>query len=535
MILVDFRLSSLGLLGHAGNTFQFGDLFHATKCITLNKVYKLPISCGLLLSICSSCKPFQHTMSSPDAEDAPSSYYPGLQSSKRESSLIDDSVAKQFSAEDESDEGSQDSIISPSRPNKFRGPPSTWRNWTAPERDIVAGLDQLQAKDLSVHLYNSFKLRQSNRIPDPSWQMRNSKVPGEPNQTTQWIPPKVWTAWPLPPGIVPREHDEVRWQEGAVSSVSHHSSRSRPGQHLREMLVAQILRTAKDRFHERQWEAAPLSETTTAEELQPQDLGRVAHGKPSAEHDLEIHDQKPVVMADDQRASEILQATVQHILTKLDDLLMGLHHARNANLPVEDSEIESHGETSERSKSRGRPQKKKRKAPKHDEGTEASHDVPDHPRSDSDTSNPSKTSSGSQRKSQHARSYSRRSQSQKFHDRKGRLGLRDWSDVLGIASMVGWHQDVVGNTTTRCARIFQEGIRFRTLREGTKVWEENLYLPNVPPLISSEHGQSDIGQAKEGLNNRLDGFLEPIEGKKSWMYSDTKQSKRRQSSRKSRV
>ena len=467
--------------------------------------------------------------------DAPSPHHPGLQSSKRDSSLVDDSVAKQFSAEDDSDEGSQDSIILPSRPNKFRGPPSTWRNRIAPERDLVASLGQLQAKDLSVHLYNSFKLGQSNRIPDPSWRTRSSEVLGETNQATQWIPPKVWTAWPLPPDIVPREHDEARWEDGAVPSVSHHFSPGRPGQHLREMLVAQILRTAKDRFYERQWEGAPLSETTTtAQEPQPHDLGRVANEKPSAEHDQDTHGQKPVVMADDQRASEILQATVQHILTKLDDLLMGLHHARNANLHVEDSEIESHGHTSERSKSRGRPQKKKRKASKLDESTEASHDVPDHPRSDSDSYNPSRTSSGSQRRIQHARSHSRRSRSQKFHDRKGRLGLRDWSDVLGIASMVGWHQDVVGSATTRCARIFQEGIKFRTLREGTKVWEEHLYLPNVRPLISSEHGQSDMGQAKEDLNNRLDGFLEPIEGKKSWMYSDSKQSKRRQSSRKSR-
>lgn len=467
--------------------------------------------------------------------DAPSSHHPGLHSPKRESSLVNDPVAKQFSAEDDSDEGSQDSITSPSRPNKFRGPPSTWRNWTAPERDLVASLGQLQAKDLSVHLYNSFKLRQKNRISGPSWRIQNSEISEEANQATQWIPPKIWTAWPLPPDIVPREHDEARWEEGAVPSVSHHASQSRPGQHLREMLVAQILRTAKDRFHERQWEGAPLSKTTiTAQEPQPQDLGKVANGKPSAEHDEDIPGQKPVVMADDQRASEILQATVQHILTKLDDLLMGLHHAMNANLHIEDSGIESHGQTGEGPNPRGRPLKKKRKASKVEEGTKASYDVPDRLRSDSESYHSSKTWSGSRRKSQHARSHSRRSLSQKFHDRKGRLGLRDWSDVLGIASMIGWHQDVVGTTTTRCAGIFQEGIKFRTLREGTKVWEECLYLPNLPPLISGEHGQSDIGQAKEGLNNRFDGFLEPIEGKKSWMYSDSKQSKRRQSSRKSR-
>ena len=482
--------------------------------------------------------------------DAPFTHDPGLQSSQREISPVDDSVAKRFSAEDDLDEDKleedfQDSTTLPSRPNQFRGPPSTWRNWTAPERDLAASLGQLQAKELSVHLYNSFKLGQRYRIRDPGWRIQNSEISEKPNQETQWIPPKVWTAWPLAPDIVPREHDEARWQEDAVHSVPHNYSRGRPGQHLQEMLVAQVLRTAKDQFRRRQWEVVPLSETTaTAEEPQPQDLRKVTNGEPSVEHDQEIHGQNPVVMADDQRASEILQATVQHMMTKLDDLLMGLHHARSAYLHVEDSGIESHGQTSERSTSRGRPQKKKRKASKFDEGAEASRDVPDHPRSDSDSYHPSRMSSGSQRKSQHARSHSRRSRSQKFHDRKGRLGLRDWSDVLGIASLVGLQQNVLGSANARCASLFEEGIKFRTLQEGGKVWEEHLYLPNAPPLVSSEHCQSDIGQAKDDLNNRLesamlggvhvDGFLEPIEGKKSWMYSNSKQSKRKPSSRKSR-
>ena len=474
---------------------------------------------------------------SDDLSDTSISKGPGPQVFQRESSLVDDSLAKHFGAEDDLDDNSRDSTTSQLRPNKFRGPPSTWRNRTATEIDLAVSLDQLQARDLSVHLYNSFKLKQRDRNRDPGWQGRTSKHSGETDPGPKWIPPKVWTAWPLPPEIVPREHDEQRWAEDVFPSVQHHSIPRRPGQFLQEMLVAQVLRIAKGRFHERQWGVARESKPTTTAlgEQSEEDLNANFEG----EQDAESPGQKPVVMADDQRASEILQPTVRHMMTRLDDLLMGLHHARNTYLPAEDSGSQVHGhQTSKRSTLRGRPQKKKQKQCETGEGVEAGHDALDHSSSDSDDYSPRRNQSGSQRRTQHQKSSLRRSRSQKFHDRKGRLGLRDWSDVLGIASMIGWDQNVVGSATARCATIFEEGIKFRTLHEGNKVQEELVYLPNAPPLASSEQSQSDI---QEGLSNRsrspivggvhVDGFLEPIEGKKSWTYRNSKHSLRKQSSR----
>lgn len=486
--------------------------------------------------------------------DAPSDHKPDIQqSSQRGSSAGDGSEANQPVAEDERqdflDDGFQDSTSLPSRANKFRGPSSTWRNWTAPERDLAASLDQLQAKDLSIHLYNSFKLGQRSRTRDLGRRVRTSEDLREASEGSKWIPPKVWTAWPLPPGIVPREHDERRWEEDAVPSELHHTKPKRPGQHLQEMLVAQVLRKAKGRFHDRLWEGEPQSATiTTSQGLQYQGRGRDSNGRFSAKEDHEIPDQKPVVMADDQQASEILQATVQHMMTKLDDLLMGLHHARSAYLLVEDSDIESQSQTSERSTSRGRPPKRKREASNPDEDAGASHDTPNHPGSDSDSDSdhyrPSRKKSGPKGKVLPTRSSSRRSRSQNFRDRKGRLGLRDWSDVLGVASMTGWHQNLVGSATARCATLFGEGIKFRTLQEGKEVHEEHLYLPDASLIVSGESRQSNTCRAGEGSSNRfegvmvggvhVDGFLQPIEGKKSWMYNNDKQSKQRQPSRQSK-
>lgn len=489
-------------------------------------------------------------LSSDDLSDAPTDRKPTSQeSSQRDSSAGNDLPAKQSIVEDEHqdflDENSQDSASLPSRPNRFRGPPSTWRNWTVAEREIVASLDQLQATDLSVHLYNSFKLKQRSVAQNGNQRAQILDDLEEADKEWNWVPPKVWTAWPLSPDIVPREDDEKRWEEDAIFTVPYHSSSKRPGQHLQEMLVTQVLRKAKEHFHDRQWELAPQSGTTSTPRGQPSHGPRkTANGTFGAKEADEVPDQKPVFMADDQRASEILKPTVQHIMTKLDDLLLGLHHARSAYLAAEDSGNESQSQTSERSASRGRPQKRKQKAPKVDEDAEASHGTPNHPRSDSDNHRPSRKTTGSKGKMQYARSSSRRSRSQNFRVRKGRLGLRDWSDVLGIASMTGWRHDVVGSAAARCATLFGEGIKFRTLEEGQEVREEHLNLPHVSPLVSGENSQNSSWRAREGSSNRfgggmvgavhVDGFLKPIKGKKSWMYNSNKQSKRRRPSRKAR-
>lgn len=485
--------------------------------------------------------------------DAPSDRNPSLQqSSQRLSSTGVDPAADQPVAENEHedllDEDSTDFASVPSRSNKFRGPPSTWRNWTAPERDLAASLDQLQAKDLSVHLYNSFKLRQKNRTRDPSQRAGASKHSGKAKEGSQWIPPKVWAAWPLPPGIVPREHDEWRWEKDAVPLEVYLAKPKRPGQHLKEILFAQVLRKAKDQLRDRPW--GDTQHPTDSPIRAPQQLqGRQGSfsGRLGAKEDKQVLSQKPVVMADDQRASEILRPTVQHMMSKLDDLLMGLHHARSSYLSAEDSGSESQSQTSQRSTSRGRPQKGKWDVSKAEVDAEASQDTPSHLDSDLDKHRPGRKKSGSNKRIQHTRSASRRSRSQDFRERKGRLGLRDWSDVVGIASMTGWNQHAVAGTTSRCVNLFGEGIKFRTLEEGKKIQEEHLYLPGtslpVPNAISKGKSQDTTWQGIENSRGKfeggmvggahVDGFLKPIEGKKSWLYSKKKKLKRRQRSRES--
>lgn len=485
-------------------------------------------------------------LSSDYLSDAPSDRNPSLpQSTRRNTSTGDDPAADQTVVEDEHqnlpDEDSLDFASVPSRPNRFRGPPSTWRNWTAPERDLAASLDQLQAKDLNVHLYNSFQLGHRNRTRDPSQRAQSGKDPGQAGKESQWTPPKVWTAWPLPPGIVPREHDERLWEEDAVPSELYPVKPKRPGQYLQEMLFAQVLRKAKDRFRDRPWRDAQHSaNSATRSPRESKGRQRSSNGRSRAKEDNEAPAQKPVFMADDQRASEILQPTVQHMMTKLDDLFMGLHYGRSAYVSAEDSGSESQNQTSQRSASRGRRKKRKWEASKPDVDADASNDAPDDPDSDSDKHRPIRKKSGSKGKTQQAGSASHTSRSKNFLDRKGRLGLRDWSDVLGIASMTGWPQPVVASAVSRCVNLFGEGIKFRTLEEGKKIQEERLYLPGASIPVLNAKSQDNTWRAVVSSRSKfeskkvggvhVDGFLKPVEGKKSWMYSNKNRSKRRQRS-----
>lgn len=400
----------------------------------------------------------------------------------------------------------------PSRPNKYHGPASTWRNWTAPERDLAASLDQLRARNLSVHLYNAFKLKQrASTLLAQQGSRHEEKIMEE----ARWAPPKVWTAWPLPPDVVPREGEEKHWEDAETPSKPINVKPSKPSEPLRELLVAQVLRQAKERFAAREWE----DEVKDATDVQP------------------------VTLADDERAMDILRPTIQHVLTKLDGLLMRLHHARSACLPMNEdtdvSESESQGRERSMSKLRGRKRRRDASANKVDFSASSEQSL----MSDSDDTRGGRSAPKSRRGVKRPGSYSRNS-SRTLHKRKGRLGLRDWGDVLGIASMTCWESRAVEKAATRCSALFEEGISFRTLEEAnTKSFAESTHLPDVSTLLVvakegkmvSEREVSGLGKKETELFGgvHVDGFLKPIEGKKSWKYG-SEAGKRRDRPRKTK-
>jgi len=62
------------------------------------------------------------------------------------------------------------------RPNRWRGKPARWMQYTAEERHLVRALDDAKRRDLGVHLYNAFALKRDTGVSgDPtSWAGRTS-------------------------------------------------------------------------------------------------------------------------------------------------------------------------------------------------------------------------------------------------------------------------------------------------------------------------------------------------------------------------
>jgi hypothetical protein len=373
------------------------------------------------------------------------------------------------------------------RPNRHHGPVSTWRYWTEQERQVAEGLDEIRARDLSAHLFNAFALKRRAR------EMRERALEDEDHweeifgvraRTAAFVPPKRWTAWPMAASEVPRAGEQVIGDEEDVWTLRRPPD-PRPSADLEESLIAIMMKTAKEQFWQREWvpEERRRKQTT-----QKEDGGETTEDEPEWKTEQGLRNMteyRPVVQTDDDKSRQQLRPLVRNILTRFDRLLMGLHHARKASIAPEDSsETESDEEsipsrsssstrkrrltsTSGRSRSRGRKRVRTTSPTESamgessDANYEESHNPED---SESAYSSPSLRQSHSS--PQRSRS-NHRSQSRPRHAKTAlRFGLRDWSDVLGIAAMIGCPSPAVMRAAQRCADLFGEDMIFRTLEEG---------------------------------------------------------------------
>ncbi|KAI4213047.1 MAG: hypothetical protein LQ349_009307 [Xanthoria aureola] len=382
------------------------------------------------------------------------------------------------------------------RPNKYLGPPSTWRDWTTAERQIAASLDQIRARDLSLHLYNFYCLKR--RIDSTrEWQLETDSDTDDRVSTSRrrkaWLPVKTWTAWPMDPDAVPRESDESTWDDGHINAEKRATY---PSELLSDLLAARACKKAKERFYEREWEDSDAELLDPPSDKDSRSQSRI----PELAADTKSYE--PVVMADDERAKNILRPSINHVLYKLDTLLMGLHHARSTYALANKTSARSRSASDDES-SVGKKRKKK-----------ASHTSVSRTSSRHPSSNPSGEASEAAGES-----------STTFSKLKTGLGLRDWSDVLGVASFSGFPPEVVAKAAERCSNLFDEGIVFRTLYEGKKSYSEVKYAPDMVPIetlqdfLQSETEQpsslTDSEKEKVGAVH-VDGFMQPISMNKSW-------------------
>ncbi|KAL8716090.1 MAG: hypothetical protein Q9225_006225 [Loekoesia sp. 1 TL-2023] len=359
-----------------------------------------------------------------------------------------------------------------SRPNKYHGPVSTWRDRTAPERQIAASLDQLRAKDLGVQLYNFYALkRHENKLGKRQENDENeeSKVS---SFSRNWVSSKSWTAWPMVPELVARELDANSWETDVDQEAATQRRRLSSQEVLQELLAALACRKAKERFNQRKWEDSDNDSPTMPSDQWSTSQARI----------FEMTDDwsgteggEPTVLADDQRAKSILQPSLNHILGKLDTLLIGLHHARSSYATHKKSSLKHHGTIDDES---SRDNKRKRTMPRSERIRDRNwHPTvsPEIPGALSATDDELDQARG-RRPGSGFRAAKRPSKSK---PRLDRIGLRDWSDILGVASMCGWDPGVVARAAARCSDLFDQAIMLRTLHEGHPDYQESTFLPKT--------------------------------------------------------
>ena len=217
---------------------------------------------------------------------------------------------------------------------------------------------------------------------------------------------------------------------------------------------------------------------------------------------------EPVISANDELSHTILKPSARHILSKLDKTLTILHNTRVAGLSYlsDSSETESESDApSPRKRGRGRPRLppgqrssssasesgKRRGRPKlvHEpQKDESPHEMnlrlarkyhrrlPATEEERKEAGFQEWLRQGDERIEQEQKR--RRAASQDAENREGsdaddaavdrklqRWGLRDWSDVVGAASLAGFPREVVERTTRRCANLFGQGMAITQLDE----------------------------------------------------------------------
>ena len=382
------------------------------------------------------------------------------------------------------------------RSNKFQGASKTWRTWTKKERVEFDAMEKIRARDLSAHLYNAFALRKRaralgsrNGTPRPTTPASGtssldgdfSTYPGGEGTKLLYTPPKGWTAWPIPANIVPRT-DENRFRESDDLWTIRMDPDPRPSAELEECVMAEMLKAAKDRFNARPWkeggEGMESGRASRHESRAPTVVSGIdgeMSGKGYSEAESEVVDVaeylqmpilKPVVMADDEKAKAVLRPAARHILTTLDELLLGLHHARQAYVTAGGTPKMALDTEDEDSEGESKEGKNRQRLP-----TSATNNDIDEQEPQQIATSSQLGTSNSRKKGKRARNKSRsrqHSQEQTVSQlsRQQLLGRRDWSDVLGVASMTGWPSAAVMRASRRCADLFGEDMFFRTMDEG---------------------------------------------------------------------
>ncbi|EFQ99815.1 hypothetical protein MGYG_02827 [Nannizzia gypsea CBS 118893] len=355
------------------------------------------------------------------------------------------------------------------RMNKFHGPPSTWRSWTKRERNEFAALETIQSRDLSIHLYNSFVLKnKAKKIKARALVGRafdGASIEAPYDSLPSFAPNRGWTAWPMPADEVPRADERINRDPDDTWTISM-APDDRPSAELEECIIAHMMRISRQRFDARPWdwrgaqrfEREGSLEQMNNENPPPQDENGSRESVPPGP---ELH---PVTQVDDEESRRLLRPEARNILEKLDGLLLNLQAARNTCTAMSRRSIKEQEPSNPRTKNSSLSDEASSPSQK-----SLSHSVVES--EDDDDGDGSEGEITPNSLLQHPENNSdsfilTQSSHVNTQKRPVRFGLRDWSEILGVASLTGWPTDAVLRASRRCADLFGEDQVFTTMDEG---------------------------------------------------------------------
>ncbi|KAF1945098.1 hypothetical protein EJ02DRAFT_451930 [Clathrospora elynae] len=349
------------------------------------------------------------------------------------------------------------------------------------------------------------------------------------------VPRKAWTAWPVPPAKLPNaaHRPEDRLAPGQVGGWAIRSATTNDaGEELREEMLAVFTRLAKEKWSLREADNLSIgssedtsmsrsrsrskSATSTKsrcstsrsdfrmsenddppdddaddgnddEEQQEHTSGKRRDRKARAERAETFGE--PTVLADDARAQRLIQPSVQSMLSELDILALAARRTRINHLGrggstdrSSQSELTSGAESSEAfstSLSSSRSRKPSARPSPRAKGQKQPPDASD----DSSISDTFRNISHERKPRGFSSNTSGASSPSTTRDRSERLGLLDWSEVLGLAAVKGWDEQAIVRTAQRCTALFGESMSFTPFREdlASKPAEPVVYTPCVIP------------------------------------------------------
>jgi hypothetical protein len=363
----------------------------------------------------------------------------------------------------------------------------TWRSHTKTETGLYASLKRLESIDLTRHLINAHGIsaQQYKKLPE-----RDLRYNLRQEWTQDWVSRRTWSIWPLKPQTVPRRSDRI-WS----SSIAREEKWT-PSRDLEDEIFTLMLKKARSQWDDDvSVDAGQVQETKRGKEKlmresesngaefmppressvnpDPSNQEPVRPRKRKFEEMSSNELDKPVMSTDDDHSRRILQPMIKSTLSKFDEVILALqksslhvYNPRQSRRSNQTFQRGKHGENGSKAQvnymNRDENALNERTQPSNiafaESGTTSSENSPNYDGPIRFSKNPSSKTSQSRRN--HASDTQRRRE-----HRYWSVGLQDWSQVLGMATVAGVSPEVIARTTARCAALFNEEMEFQTLCE----------------------------------------------------------------------